>query len=218
MRIRQGAIAGPYSRPASKKLPKLQFDYPPTPFVVKSTGHVIEGTMPAASNLTLTVGGDQYRLVRFEFHAPSEHTLDSKSYSAEVHLVQRSADGGLAIVAILLEPSGLPSTFIQHVVASAPGGDGEEVEFDEGLSPLELFLDFAPRRAAVDSYYAYQGSLTMPPCTEGVRWFVFRDIYVVRLATLDRLHDLIGDFPNYDGYRNNNRPTQPLGNRTIDRS
>ncbi|MEP7224966.1 MAG: carbonic anhydrase family protein, partial [Actinomycetota bacterium] len=93
-------------------LPELEFDYPPTPFVVRNTGHVIEASLPDVSNLTLTIGNAEYRLVSFQFHAPSEHTLDGESYEAEVQLVHRSADGELAIVAILLEPSGLPSPLI----------------------------------------------------------------------------------------------------------
>ena len=126
-------------------LPALEFDYPPTPLVVRNTGHVIEASLPEASDLTLTVEGTEYRLVSFHFHAPSEHTLDGESYEAEVHLVHRSADGELAVVAVLLEPSGLPSPLIGQVVDAAPGDAGQEVEFDEGLSPLELLLEFEPQ-------------------------------------------------------------------------
>ncbi len=74
-------------------LPELEFNYPPTPFVVTNTGHVIEASLPDASNLTLTIENAEYRLVHFQFHAPSEHTLDGDSYEAEVQLVHRSADG-----------------------------------------------------------------------------------------------------------------------------
>jgi carbonic anhydrase len=207
------------AEPIPADLPKLEFNYPPTPFVVKNTGHVIEASMPAASDLTLTIENAEYRLVSFQFHAPSEHTLDGDSYEAEVQLVHRSADGELVVVAILLEPSGLPSPFIDQVIESAPDEAGQEVEIDEELGgPLELFLEFDPPRAVVDSYYTYQGSLTMPACTEGVRWIVIPDIYVIRLNTVERLHELIADFPNYDGYENNNRPTQLLNDRKIERS
>jgi carbonic anhydrase len=200
-------------------LPKLEFNYPQTPLVVKNTGHVIEVSVPAASDLTLTIENTEYRLVHFQLHAPSEHTLDGDSYEAEVQLVHRSAGGELAVVAILLEPSGLPSPLIARVVEGAPGDAGQEVEIDEGLSPLELFLEFeAPPRAVVDRYYSYPGSLTLPACTEGVRWFVLQDIFVIRPNTLRRLHELIAGFPGYDGYEDNNRPTQPLNDRKIERS
>ena len=84
-------------------------------------------------------------MVSFHFHASSEHTFDGESYEAEVHLVHRSAGGELAVVAVLLEPSGLPSPLIGQVVDAAPGDAGQEVEFDVGLSPLELLLEFVRR-------------------------------------------------------------------------
>ena len=197
-------------------LPELVFDYPPTPLVVKNTGHVIEAAIPDSSDLTLTIEGAEYRLSGFHFHAPSEHTLDGESYEAEVHLVHRSAAGELAVVAVLLEPSGLPSPLIRQVIEAAPGEAGQEVEFDEGLSPLELLIEFDPQ-AVVEDYSTYRGSLTTPGCTEGVRWIVLPDILVIRMATVERLHELIAGFPGYDGYPNNNRPTQPLNGRKIQR-
>jgi len=199
-------------------LPTLEFNYPPTPFVVKNTGHAIEASMPAASDLTLTIENAEYRLVRFQFHAPSEHSLDGDSYDAEVQLVHRSANGELAVVAILLEESSLPSPLIDQVVELAPDDAGEEVEIDERLSPLELFLEFRPPRAVVDGYYTYPGSLTMPACTKGVRWIVLEDIFVIRRDAVARLHELIEGFPGYDGYKDNNRPPQPLNDRKIERS
>ena len=174
--------------------------------------------MPEASNLTLTIGNAEYRLVTFASHAPSEHTFDGESYEAEVQLVHESEKGQLAVVAILLEPSGLPSPFIDQVLQRAPGDAGQEVEIDEGLSPLELLLDFDPPSAVVDSYYTYPGSLTMPGCTEGVRWIVLRDVLVIRQYAVERLHGLIAGFPGYDGYENKNRSTQPLNGREIERS
>jgi carbonic anhydrase len=199
------------------ELPKLQFDYPPTALLVKNTGHAIEASVPAANDLTLTIGDAEYRLLRVEFHAPSEHALAGKSYEAELQLVHRSAEGKIAVVAVLLEPSGLPSPLLRQLVEVAPADQGEQVEFDEGLSPLELFLELeAPPRAVVSPYYTYSGSLTTPPCTAGVRWIVLRDIFVIRLNTLTRLHELIAGFPGYDGYDGNNRPTQPLNGRKIE--
>jgi carbonic anhydrase len=206
------------ARTVSADLPELEFSYPPTPFVVKNTGHVVEATMPEASNLTLTIGNDVYRLVQFHFHAPSEHTLDGRRYPAEIHLVHESEQGELAVVGVFVEPSALPSPLIDEVVESAPGDAGEEVEIADALSPLDLLLDFDPPRALIDRYYTYPGSLTTPGCTEGVRWIVLQDIHVVDLGTVEVLHSLIGDFPGYDGYPDNNRKTQPLNGRKIELS
>ena len=207
------------AEPVPADLPGLELNYPPTPLVVKNTGHVIEVSVPAESDLTLTIENTEYRLVHFELHAPSEHTLDGDAYEAEVQLVHRSADGELAVIAILLEPSGLPSPLLARVVESAPADAGQEVEIEEALSPLELFLEFeAPPTGVVHRYHTYPGSLTMPACTEGVRWFVLQDIFVIRGNTLRSLHELIAGFPGYDGYEDNNRPTQPLNDRKIERS
>jgi carbonic anhydrase len=199
-------------------LPELEFSYPPTPFVVKNTGHTVEATMPEASNLTLTIGKDVYRLARFQFHAPSEHRLDGRSYPAEIQLVHESEQGELAVVGVFVEPSALPSPLIDEVIESAPGDAGEEFEIADALSPLDLLLDFDPPRGVIDRYYTYPGSLTTPGCTEGVRWIVLQDIHVVDPGTVQVLHSLIGDFPGYDGYANNNRPTQPLNGRKIELS
>ena len=83
-------------------------------------------------------------------------------------------------------------------------------------SPLELLLDLEPPRATVDRYYEYPGSLTTPPCTEGIRWIVFEDIHVIDLATVQYFQDVVSGFPGYEGYRKNNRPPQPLNDRTLE--
>jgi carbonic anhydrase len=198
-------------------LPPLEFEYPSTPFSVENTGHTIEASVPEGSNLTLTVGEDVYRLVRFHIHAPSEHTVDGDSYPAELHLVHESEAGELAVVAIFVENSSLPAPLIDEVIETA-GDVGEEVQIQDALSPLDLLLDFEPPRATEKRYYTYTGSLTTPGCDEGVRWFVLQDIHIIDEGTVGLLHELIGDFPDYDGYANNNRPTQPLAGRTIQRS
>jgi carbonic anhydrase len=202
------------SRPMPSNLPPLEFDYPPTPFTVQNTGHTIEATMPEGSNLTLTIGPDTYRLVQFHFHAPSEHTVAGRAYPAELHLVHESQGGELAVVGIFVEPSSLPQPLIDEVIETA-GSVGEEVQIADALSPLELLLDLEPPRASEDDYYTYDGSLTTPPCTENVRWIVLEDIHIIDEGTVGFLHELIGGFPDYEGYANNNRPTQPLNGRTI---
>ena len=202
---------------AEKNLPPLEFSYPKVSFTVRNTGHTIEATMPEASNLTLSVGDDVYRLEQFHFHVPSEHTVKGKDYPAELHLVHRSEAGELAVVGIFVESSSLPQPLIDEVIETA-AGVGEEVPMPYAESPLELLLDLEPPRATVDRYYEYSGSLTTPPCTEGVRWIVFEDIHVIDLATVDYFRDVVSGFPGYDGYRKNNRPTQPLNGRTIEHS
>ena len=200
-------------------LPDLEFDYPETSLVVENTGHTIEVRVPESSNLTLTIADDIYRLVQFHFHAPSEHTLDGRPYDGEVHLVHESDEGELAVLAIFLEPSDVRvGEFVDAVIESAPEEVGEEVELDSGWSPLILLLVADSTTAYGAGYYTYEGSLTTPGCGEGVRWIVdTQSIYPTSPESIARLHQLIAEFPGYDGYENNNRPTQPLNERVIER-
>jgi carbonic anhydrase len=197
-------------------LPDLEFDYPETSLVVENTGHTIEVRVPESSDLTLTVGDEEYRLVQFHFHAPSEHTLDGRRYDGEVHLVHESEEGELAVVAVFLERSEVLIAFVAALLERAPEEAGEE-ELEGEQSPLILLLVADATRASDGDYYTYDGSLTTPGCTEGVRWFVTPSPYPISAAAIERLHELIAGFPGYDGYENSNRPVQPLNDRVIRR-
>jgi carbonic anhydrase len=198
-------------------LPDLEFDYPETSLVVENTGHTIEATLPEDSD-TLRIGDDEYRLVQFHFHAPSEHTVDGKQYDGEVHLVHESEEGDLAVVAVFLEPGDVHIPLVDSVLESAPDDAGEEVELEGEWSPLLLLLVADSSTAYGAGYHTYPGSLTTPGCTGGVRWIVeTQGTYPTSPAAIERLHELIGGFPGYDGYENNNRPTQRLNERVIQR-
>jgi carbonic anhydrase len=199
-------------------LPELEFSSPAMPFVVENTGHVIEVSMPESRGFTLTIEGTTYRLLQYHFHAPSEHTLEGASYEAEVHLVHESEAGEVAVVGIFLELSQLPNALVELVIESAPDAAGEDDEIDIERSPLELLRVLDAERTVASDYYTYPGSLTTPACTEGVRWIVLRDTIGISSVAAGRLHRLIADFPGYEGYENNNRPTQPLNAREIERS
>ena len=198
-------------------LPPLEFGYTATPLVVENTGHVIEVPMPEDSDHTLSIGGDEYRLVQYHFHAPSEHTLGGEPSDVEAHLVHQNDAGELAVVGVFLDEAAAPSALVDSVLSNAPEEAGEEVEVGEDRSPLEL-LPVEESATAVERYHTYPGSLTTPGCGEGVRWIVLKDGLGVSPTATDRLHELISDFPGYDGYDNNNRPTQPLNDRVIESS
>jgi carbonic anhydrase len=169
--------------------------------------------MPEGSDQTLAVGEDEYRLDQYHFHAPSEHTLEGESFDAEAHLVHENDDGELTVVGLFLEVRAPPSGLLDAVLANAPQEVGEKAEAGEDRSPSELLPG-----AQVTRYSTYPGSLTTPGCDEGVRWIVLQDTLGISQTAVDRLHELIAGFPGYDGYGNNNRPTQPLNDREIQRS
>jgi len=201
---------------APAELPPLRFDYAPTPLVVENTGHVIEVPMPESSELTLGVGDDEYRLLQYHFHAPSEHTLDDEPFDAEAHLVHESDAGELAVVGVFFEASdALALGLVESVVENAPEEAGEEVEVDVEADPRELLAALGAE-ISVSGYYTYPGSLTTPGCAEGVRWIVLPGAMPISASSTERLHELVAGFPGYDGYPNNNRPTQPLNEREIE--
>jgi carbonic anhydrase len=201
-------------------LPDLELRYPSAPLVVENTGHVIEvRTAEPSDDHTLTVGDDEYRLVQFHFHAPSEHTLAGRSFDAEVHLVHESENGELAVVGIFLAPSDrLPTAMVETAVQSAPEDAGEEAELEAEVTPMDFLRTADSFEVFVDDYFTYEGSLTTPVCSEGVRWIVLPFPSGITPEATERLHELIGGFPDYDGYENNNRPTQPVNDREIQRT
>jgi Eukaryotic-type carbonic anhydrase len=108
-----------------------------------------------------------------------------------------------------------PNRLLETILRNAPEPSGEEAELHSEANPADLFkgvdgLRTKRGRVHVDSFYAYAGSLTSPGCTENVRWSVLSDGGHVSSAAVSRFHGVIADFDGYNGYRNNNRPVQPL--------
>jgi carbonic anhydrase len=188
-------------------LPDLDFRYRHTPFVVENTGHVVE--VPYDSGSKLRVGDDEYGLLQFHFHAPSEHTVDGELAAAELHLVHRNALLDLAVVGVLIEVGSPVNAVVDEALRSASTESGEEVDLHKDVD-ARAALPRHPGR-----YFTYSGSLTTPPCSEGVRWFVLKEPIFVTQAAIDHFHDVIAEFEGYDGFEDNNRPIRPLNGRAI---
>jgi len=160
-------------------------------------GHTIQVSNDAP--VTLDLGDVHYELVQFHFHAPSEHTIDGRSAALEVHMVHKSAAGELAVVGVLVE-EGEHDPLWDPVIGGLPDGPGDERHLED-LDLDMIQLHPLPRR-----YYRYQGSLTTPPCSEGVQWIVMAETWQISpeqmAAVVSHLHD-------------NNRPVQALGDRQI---
>ena len=198
----------------------LLLRYESSELVVENTGHVVEVPIPTGVNNTLQIGGDSYELVQYHFHAPSEHAINGRLADVEAHFVHMNAQGATAVVGVFYRLGDEPNALLDRILLSAPVTAGEEVNAGEG-SPAELFNhigDVSAKRGGpvqVNSFYAYDGSLTTPGCTQNVRWSVLEDGGSVSHAAVARYHKVIAQFPNYDGYPNNNRPVQPLNGRVI---
>jgi len=155
---------------------------------VVDTGHVLQVN---TSGGTLSIRGQTYALQQFHVHTPSEHTVKGERYAAEIHLVHEADDGQRAVLGLLVEEGSSP-----------PHLDDWIVEPDTTVPRYNVARLLPSRR----SYYTYEGSLTTPPCSEGVRWVVMNTPLQASEEHLDALRAL------HDG---NARPTQPRNDRTV---
>jgi carbonic anhydrase len=180
-------------------LEPIQFAYRPTNFRVVDNGHTVQVAVAGGS---ISLLGKSYQLIQFHFHRPAEEQINGKSFDMVAHLVHRSEDGKLAVVAVLLE-RGRDNALIQTIWNNLP------LEKNEEVAPPALTLDLGQLLPENRSYYTYMGSLTTPPCSEGVLWLVLKQpqqISIEQLAIFARL------------YRNNARPVQPASSRLIKES
>lgn len=199
--LTQGVIPG--------SLPALVPSYQPTPFIVENTGHVVEVPV-APGTSSIFIGGDRYELLQFHLHAPSEHRIDGQFAAAELHLVHRNALSDLAVVGVLVQVGTPINTAIDTILKRAPLVEGE-LDLGGAINPRDVL-------PAQLNYYTYSGSLTTPPCSEGVRWFVLPRPVFVTAGAINQFHAVISRFPGYAGYPDNNRPVRPLNGRTVFRN
>lgn len=175
----------------------LQFDYRPTGGSVVNNGHTIQVDLEPGN--TLSVRGTRYELLQFHFHHPSEERVNHRGFAMVAHLVHRSHEGQLAVVAVLIDP-GAANGLIHKVWTHMPLDSGDRVRLPADLIDLRELLPADQR------YYQFMGSLTTPPCTEGVLWHVLKSPVTVSREQL-RLFSQI--FPN------NARPVQALNGRAV---
>ncbi|RZL35413.1 MAG: carbonic anhydrase family protein [Rubrivivax sp.] len=148
-------------------LEKIAFDYRPSGFSVIDNGHTVQVNVAPGNGLT--VMGRRYELLQFHFHRPSEERVNGKQFDMVAHLVHKDAAGKLAVVAVLLErgADNQPQPLLQTVWANLPLEKGEAVQAQAQIDLTQLL----PQNRG---YFTYMGSLTTPPCSEGVLWMVLR--------------------------------------------
>lgn len=172
----------------------LALAYTPARAAVRNTGHTIQADFDGAGAITLD--GIRYSLVQGHLHAASEHTVDKAHAPAEAHFVHRSDAGTLAVVGVLLQPGGANAAWTQ-LLAAAPATPRESAAMDIPVSVERLL-------PASRGHWRYTGSLTTPPCTEGVQWIVMDTPVTVAVRDLAAFTAL---------YPRSNRPVQPMGER-----
>jgi carbonic anhydrase len=184
-------IVGPFE----KSKDTLTVDYKEGPLKILNNGHTIQVNVEPGS--TLTIGKESFDLLQFHFHRPSEEQVEGKNAAMVAHFVHKSKEGKLAVIGVLLN-EGKDSAAIKTLWANLPPKEGEEylpakVTFNPGsMLPKEL------------GFYNYEGSLTTPPCTEGVQFYILK-------APVELSKAQVGKFP----FKLNARPVQSLNGRKI---
>jgi carbonic anhydrase len=179
--------------------PPIAVAYQPSPVTIENNGHSLQASYAPGSSIVL--GGTEYELLQFHFHAPSEHTLGGKSFPIEFHLVHEADDGSIAVLGAFGRV-GEPNRLLAELGEPLPRRQGEELYVREGVDALDL-LPSNPQSAR---RWSYQGSLTTPPCSEGVEWTVFDRPIELSERQLSLLTSV---------YSGTNRPLQPLGARRL---
>lgn len=184
-------IKGPFEKASQE----IVLNYRPVTLRLLNNGHTIQVNTQGAGSMS--VGGVSYELLQFHFHKPSEEAVNGKHSAMVAHFVHKSADGKLAVIGLLLN-EGSDNAVLKPIWAKAPRQEAPEVEIPEStINPSAFF----PKKL---SFYSYSGSLTTPPCTEGVTFYILRTPGQMSKEQLEA-------FP----FKLNARPVQALNGRKI---
>jgi carbonic anhydrase len=180
-------------------LEQIVFDYKPSGFNVTDNGHTIQVNVGSGNYITLQ--NRTFELLQFHFHRPSEERINGKNFEMVVHMVHKDSDGKLAVLAVLLE-RGKAQEMIQTVWNNLPLEKHDTVTPSIVLNPADVL----PSRR---DYFTYMGSLTTPPCSEGVLWLVMKEPVQASPAQMSLFARL---------YPFNARPIQPNAGRVVKES
>jgi len=200
-------------------LKPIVFNYLQDGYEVVNNGHTIQLNYNSGSSILLD--GQQFNLLQAHFHAPSENHINGQSYPLEAHLVHADQKGSLAVIAVLFDKGALnkglevetdkygarrvvatpsPNEWLKNIWSIMPTKAGETHTL---LSTVNV-SDILPRG---HDYYRFDGSLTTPPCSEGVTWLVMKDIVTISQQQIDAFKSVL--------HEPNNRPIQALNSRSI---
>jgi carbonic anhydrase len=157
---------------------QIAFNYKSSPLSVTNNGHSIQVNYAPGS--TISIDGDEYQLLQFHFHTPSEHKIAGKAAAMEAHLVHRNAAGKLAVVGVMMN-AGQEDRSIDKIWQAIPTSDRTNTVSNSTIDAASLL-------PTNKSYYSYTGSLTTPPCSEGVNWIVLTEPITVSTAQIQEFH------------------------------
>ena len=178
-------------------LEPIKFDYKADATEILNNGHAIQVNYAPGSSITL--GGHSFELKQFHFHSPSENTIEGRSFPMEAHLVHADKDGNLAVVAVMFV-EGASNSAVKALWKKMPKEEGVKNALKDGLSVTGVMPEGR-------DYYRFNGSLTTPPCTEGVAWLVLKDAVSVSKEQIEAFEHVM--------HHPTNRPVQPVNARAV---
>ncbi len=168
----------------------IKFNYTSSALNILNNGHTIQVNYDVGSYIVLN--NKEYKLLQFHFHTPSEHTINGVSFPMEMHLVHQSEDGALAVVGVMIEEN-ITNAAFSNIIDNIPATETEVETIDSTYINISNLLPVSRRE------YRYNGSLTTPPCSEGVQWLVLQDSIQMSTTQLERFKAVL---------KHNNRPIQ----------
>ncbi len=185
---------------SSKDAPKITWHYGSAKLNVENNGHTIQSNLAGGDN-HITIDGEIYSLAQFHFHSPSEHRISGVPADLELHFVHKNSSGGLAVVGVMInERAGKENKSFKPVWDIIPRDFNSKAAKTAELNLTSLI-------PAGRQYFHYKGSLTTPPCSEGVKWFVLKDPTTMSGGQLEMYSSIFGGPTN--------RPVQPIQGREI---
>ncbi|MCL2831217.1 MAG: carbonic anhydrase [Betaproteobacteria bacterium] len=179
-------------------LTPLELHYKNGPQTIVNNGHTVQVNVSGGNLLKLD--GKPFELQQFHFHTPSENHVGGKSFPLEAHFVYKGTEGELAVLALMFEEAKTGNKQLDEAWKAMPKEKGEP-------APLKKEVDIQALLPKHLAYYRFSGSLTTPPCTEGVRWLVLKESASISREQVEQFSAAV--------HHHNNRPLQPLHGRII---
>ncbi|RCV31579.1 hypothetical protein SETIT_6G189000v2 [Setaria italica] len=190
-----------HHRAIRRDLGYLNYSYKPAEASIVNRGHDIMVKFKGDAG-SLVIDGTVYHLKQLHWHTPTEHALNGHRFSMELHMVHQTPEKKTAVVGILYRVSNLADPFLKSLQPAIERLRGKEEPIGK-VNPNHVGLTGS-------SYFRYMGSLTTPPCTEGIIWTVIPTLRLVASDQLDLLREAVDD-----GFEMNARPLQDVNHRTI---
>lgn len=180
----------------NRRLPRLKTRYKTVSYDAVDNGHTVQVNFPEGS--FMKVRNKRFELLQFHYHTGSEHTIDGEQFPLELHLVHKTKSGKLGVVGVMVE-AGAANDTLATVLENLPDPGSTRTESEVQINATGILPDSL-------AYYKYSGSLTTPPCTEGVKWHVLSTPITASQEQLDAFQNIYGD---------TFRPVQPLNGRRV---